>query len=123
MKWLSRVLLFVTPGTVAYQASPSMGFSRQEYGSGLPFPSQEIFPTQGLNVGLPYCRQTLYHLSHQERRKVVYKGQQFLIRNDVVYKKVAHFPRAKIKELKTSNPVSSIIILQKLLGIKKGILK
>ena len=39
MKSLSRVLLFVTPWIVAYQASPSMGFSRQEYQSGLPFPS------------------------------------------------------------------------------------
>ena len=27
---------------------------------------QRIFPTQGLNLGLPHCRQTLYHLSHQE---------------------------------------------------------
>ena len=27
---------------------------------------QEIFPTQGLNPGLPHCRQTLYHLSHKE---------------------------------------------------------
>ena len=34
-----RVRLFVTPWSVAYQASPSMGFSRQEYWSGLPFPS------------------------------------------------------------------------------------
>ena len=38
---LSRVRLFATPHTVAYQASPSMGFSRQEYWSGLPFPSVE----------------------------------------------------------------------------------
>ena len=36
---LSRVCLFVTPWTVAHQVSPSMGFSRQEYWSGLPFPS------------------------------------------------------------------------------------
>ena len=36
---LSRVRLFVTPGTIACQASPSMGFSRQEYWSGLPFPT------------------------------------------------------------------------------------
>ena len=36
---LSRVRLFVTPWTVAYRAPPSMGFSRQEYWSGLPFPS------------------------------------------------------------------------------------
>ena len=39
MKLLSRVQLFVTPWIVAYQASPSVGFSRQEYWSGLPFPS------------------------------------------------------------------------------------
>ena len=36
---LSRVQLFVTPWTVACQAPLSMGFSRQEYWSGLPFPS------------------------------------------------------------------------------------
>ena len=39
MKSLSRVRLFATPWTVAYQAFPSMGFSRQKYWSGLPFPS------------------------------------------------------------------------------------
>ena len=36
---LSRVRLFATPWTVAYQLPPPMGFSRQEYWSGLPFPS------------------------------------------------------------------------------------
>ena len=39
LKSLSRVWLFVTPWTAAYQAPPSMGFSRQEYWSGLPMPS------------------------------------------------------------------------------------
>ena len=39
VKSLSRVRLFVTPRTAAYQAPLSMGFSRQEYWSGLPFPS------------------------------------------------------------------------------------
>ena len=39
LKWLSRVRLFATPWTVAYQAPLSMGFSRQYYWSGLPFPS------------------------------------------------------------------------------------
>ena len=38
---LSCVRLFATPWTVAYKALPSMGFSRQEYWSGLPFPSSE----------------------------------------------------------------------------------
>ena len=120
MKLLSCVRLFATPWTIAYQAPPSTRFSRQEYLSGLPFPSpgdlpnpgielvspalqadaltseppgkpnislssffwvggaggkntgvgchsllQEIFLTQGLNPGLPHCRQTLYRLSHQ----------------------------------------------------------
>ena len=54
VKSLNRVRLFVTPWTRAYQAPPSMGFPRQEYWSGLPFPSPEIFPTQGLNPGLPH---------------------------------------------------------------------
>ena len=48
-------------GTVAYQAPQSMEFSRQEYWSGLPFPSPRDLP----NLGLPHCRQTLYRLSHQ----------------------------------------------------------
>ena len=39
MKSLSRVRLFATPWTAAYQAPPSMGFSRQEYWSGVPLPS------------------------------------------------------------------------------------
>ena len=43
----------VTPWTVAYQASPSMGFSRQEYESGCHFLLQGIVPTQGSNLGSP----------------------------------------------------------------------
>ena len=39
MKSLSRVRFFATPWTVAYQAPLSMGFSRQEYWSGVPLPS------------------------------------------------------------------------------------
>ena len=41
VKLLSRVRLFTTPWTAAYQAPPSMGFSRQEYWSGVPFPSPQ----------------------------------------------------------------------------------
>ena len=59
VKLLSRVRFFVTPWIVAHQAPLSMGFSRQEYWGGLPFPSPGDFPTQGLNPGLPHCRQTL----------------------------------------------------------------
>ena len=42
-----------------------MGFSRQEYWSGLLFPSPEDLPDSGIEPSLPHCRQTLYHLSHQ----------------------------------------------------------
>ena len=63
VKSLSRVQLFVTLWTVAYQAPP-MGFSRQEYRSGKLL-LQRSFPTQRWNPGLPHCRQTLYCLGHQ----------------------------------------------------------
>ena len=42
-----------TPWTTACQAPPSMGFSRQEYQSGLPFPSPGDFPDPGLTPGSP----------------------------------------------------------------------
>ena len=50
---LSRVRLFAAPWTVAYQASRSMGFSRQEYWSGLPFPSPGDLPNPGIEPGSP----------------------------------------------------------------------
>ena len=53
MKSLSRVRLFVTPWTVAYQAPPSMVFSRQECWSGLPFPSPGDFPYPGIKPRSP----------------------------------------------------------------------
>ena len=56
VKLLSHVQLFATPWTVAYQAPPSRGFSRQEYWSGLPFPSPGHLP----DPGLPHWRQTLW---------------------------------------------------------------
>ena len=52
VKSLSHVRLFVTPWTVAYQAPPSMGFSRQEYWSGLPFPTPGDLPDTVLNLCL-----------------------------------------------------------------------
>ena len=45
---LSRFRLFASPGTVARQAPLSMGFSRQEYWSGLPFPSPGDLPDPGI---------------------------------------------------------------------------
>ena len=53
MKSLSRVRLFATPWTVAYQVSKSMGFSRQEYWSGFPFPPPGDLPDPGIEPGSP----------------------------------------------------------------------
>ena len=53
VKSLSRVRLFATPWTVAYQAPPSMGFSRQECWSGLPLPSPGDLPDPGIEPGSP----------------------------------------------------------------------
>ena len=97
MKLLSHVWLFLTPWTAACQPPLSLEFSRQEYWSGyclchsLPLPSpgdlpdpgiepgspychcllQGIFLTQGLNPGLPHCRQVPYYLSHQGSPRIL----------------------------------------------------
>ena len=51
VKSLSPVRLFGAPWTVAYQAPPSMGFSRQEYWSGLPVSSPRDLPDPGIEHG------------------------------------------------------------------------
>ena len=53
VKSLSRVRLFATPWTVAHQAPPSMGFSKQECWSGLPFPSPRDLPNPGIEPRSP----------------------------------------------------------------------
>ena len=53
VKSLGRVRLFATPQTEAYQAPPSMGFSRQECWSGLPLPSPRDLPDPGIKPGSP----------------------------------------------------------------------
>ena len=59
---LSCVQLFATPWTVAHQGWDSPG---RNTGVGCHSLLQGIFPTQWWNLGLPYCRQILYRLSHQ----------------------------------------------------------
>ena len=71
MKWsevtvLSRVLLFATPWTVAYQVLfCPWDFPGNSPGVDCHFLLQRIFPTQGSNPGLSHCRQTLYWMGHQ----------------------------------------------------------
>ena len=58
-----------TPRTVAHQGPLSMGFSRQEYWSGLPIPSPWDLPDPGIEPVSPALQEgdTFYHLSHQGR--------------------------------------------------------
>ena len=53
VKLISRVWLFVTPWTLSYQAPLSMGFLRQEYWSGLLFPSPGDLPNPGIEPWSP----------------------------------------------------------------------
>ena len=68
VKSLSCVRLFAAPWTVAYQAPPSMGFSRQEYWSGVPLPSPGDLPNPRIKLAVSYVscisRQVLYHQRH-----------------------------------------------------------
>ena len=50
---VAQLCLFATPWTIAYQATLSMGFSRQEYWSGLPFPSPGDLPNPGIEPESP----------------------------------------------------------------------
>ena len=61
----SHVRLFVTLWTVAHQAPPSMGFSRQEYWSGLPIPSPGGLPDPGIKPVSPALQADSLPLSHQ----------------------------------------------------------
>ena len=67
----SCVQLFVTQWTIAHQAPLSLGFSRQEYWSGLPCPPPGDLPNQGSNPHLPHCRWILYHLSYQGSPRIL----------------------------------------------------
>ena len=71
---LSPVWVFVTPWTVARQAPLSMGFSRQEYWSGLPFPFPEDLPDPGIKITSPALAGDSLLLSHQGSPKTSYYG-------------------------------------------------
>ena len=70
VKSLSHVRLFATPWTVVYQVSASMGFSRQEYWSVLPFPSPGDLPDPGIEPGSPALQVDV--LPSEQPRKCVY---------------------------------------------------
>ena len=71
MKLLSRVRLLPTPWTAAHQAPPSMGFSRQEYWSGVPLPSpQNVLYT--LNLYSTYVNYISIKLEGKKNTPVYY---------------------------------------------------
>ena len=86
VKSLSRVRLFMTPRTAAYQTPPSMGFPRQEYWSGVPSPSPSL-SAAAVNLGVLswQCMDSLQLLSFSMSKPVNPKGNQswiFIERTD-----------------------------------------
>ena len=66
----THVCLFATPRTVVHQAPRSTEFSRQEYWSGLSFPSPGDLPDPGIKPGPPTLQKDSLHLSQEGRIKV-----------------------------------------------------
>ena len=72
---------FLTPWTIAHQAPPSMGFPRQEYWGGMPFPSPGKLPNPGIEHRSPALAGDSLPLSHRETRaealKLLIKKKEF----------------------------------------------
>ena len=73
VKSLSRVRFFATPWTAAYQAPPSMGFSRQEYWSGVPLPSPACLAGKGNRHKAPAPQKSL-HINAEGRLTCAEQG-------------------------------------------------
>ena len=69
---LSCVRFFVTPQTIALQAPLSMGFPRQEYWNGLPFPSLEVLPNAGIELKPPALQADSLLLSHRASPRLLH---------------------------------------------------
>ena len=102
VKWLSCVQLFATPWTIAYQASLSTGFSRQEYWSGLPCPPQGDLPNSGMGPNLLHCRWAPYCWATREAPNISIwkpKGKK-------IFKKTAVFALSCFPEMNLSSEQS-----------------
>ena len=80
-----------------------MGFSRQEYWSGLPFPSPGDLPDRGIGPRSPHCRQMLYSLSHQLDHKEGWALKNWFFQI-VVLEKILENSWEDCKENKPVNP-------------------
>ena len=85
-KWSSTDLSnsLPPPWTVAHQA-PLWDSPGKNTGMGYHFLLQEIFPTQVSNLGLPHCKQTLYHLSHQGSSAVKFSPLRIIFAMGLLY--------------------------------------
>ena len=83
VKSLSHVQPFATPWTVARQAPLSMGFSRQEYWSGLPFPSRGDIPDPGIEPGSPVFQADALTSEPPGKPKLLYKPPFISYNNSV----------------------------------------
>ena len=81
VKSLGRVQLFATPWTVAYEAPPSRGFSRQEYWSGSPFPSPGDLPDPGIKPSSPTLEADALTSEPPGKPKTIYQDKD----NDYIY--------------------------------------
>ena len=88
---LSRVRLLAAPWTVAHQAPLSLGFSRQKYWSGLPFPSPGDLPDPGIEPGSPALQAG--SLPSEPPKKPMFQGRR-------------HFPKTLLTRLRTADPAS-----------------
>ena len=79
VKSLSPVQLFATPWTVPYQGPPSMGFSRQEYWSGLPFPPPKDLPDPEIKLTTTALQGDSLPLRHQGSPKLLYIPATYLL--------------------------------------------
>ena len=93
---------FATSGTVAYQASLSIEFSGNNTGVGWHVLLQGIFLTQGLNLGLLYCRQFPYQLNYQRHNSVKMNKHRWIHLSKEGQKLTENY-RALLKERKDLN--------------------
>ena len=110
----SRVRVFATLWTEACQASLSMGFSRQEYWSGLPFPPPGDLPDSGIGQRIkPYIsctgRQVLYHEHSKIKTRTLQTKYYILANKHIIHEKCLHFKMDCGKSIYCSYKTSTLI--------------
>ena len=98
VKFLSRVRLLATPQTIACYAPPSMGFSRQEYWSRLPFPSSEDLPDPGIKPRSPALQADALPSEPPGKSNSMFKRHQFYCSRTMLTKHIQKDHQRKILE-------------------------